>query len=275
MARLIARMRRRAAAAFVLALPLSCGGAGAETPPRPTVTAVEAVGGAFRFHFADGSVREREAAVGAVLVFEEDGRRRRVRIAATRPDPTPSAGGVLLHDFRDLATDEPLCDPGPDGTREGFAVPRRVVGPDGRTRIAPGGFEIACTAGALGKCVRFGYAPWRPERADLWLACIRMVRADYCGDDIATTRDGTLVDVYDDAGVQTPDLRPDQAFEAGWTPDGAVCVAHPRIAENITPSELERGCPRLAGRIGAAACDEATARAAGARLFVRSAPPKQ
>ena len=276
MARLIDPRRHGIAAALAAAmLALSAAAppvASEEVPARPTVTAVEGVEGAFRFRFSDGSVRERERAVGAVLVFAADGRQNRIRIAGVRPDPSRPESRHLLHDFRDLATGEPLCDPGPDGTREGFPVPRRVVAPDGTTRLDPGGFEISCTSGALAKCVRFGYEPWRAERTDLWLACIRMVRADYCGDDVAHTRDGTMIDVYDDLAVQTPDLVPTQAFEAGWTSEGAVCVAHPRIAEDLTLPDLERTCPRLAGRTGPAACTEATARAAGARLYVRSTP---
>ena len=35
-----------------------------------------------------------------------------------------------------------------------------------------------------------------------------------------------------------PAMRPDMSFEAAWNEDGAVCVAHPRIPENITLAEI-------------------------------------
>jgi ADYC domain-containing protein len=47
--------------------------------------------------------------------------------------------------------------------------------------------------------VRFGYKPWREAagkpRWDYHQACVRMVRADYAGDGIGHTRDGTLIDL--------------------------------------------------------------------------------
>ena len=87
----------------------------------------------------------------------------------------------------------------------------------------PGKFELSCTAGVRAKCVRFGYLPWRDYGTrQLFNACIRMMRADYCGDGQATTRDGTLIDIYDDLGMQKLDEISACAFEAGWTADGAV-----------------------------------------------------
>ncbi len=54
--------------------------------------------------------------------------------------------------------------------------------------------------------------------------------------------------------------------------DGAVCVARPRIPSLISLEELARRYPRLAGRLGPAACDEDKARRdPAALLFDRSA----
>src|SRR5436309_1412359 len=83
----------------------------------------------------------------------------------------------------------------------------------------------------------------------------RMVRADYGGDGHGTTRDGMLIDIYDAWRIQTPDLREGQDFEAGWSPEGAVCVRHVRVKENVSLEELERLHPRLKGRTGTA-CTE-------------------
>src|SRR5262249_28455994 len=99
----------------------------------------------------------------------------------------------------------------------------------------------------------------------------RMVRADYCGDGAGTTRDGMSIDLYDVFGIQAPDNDAAQDFEAGWGPDGAVCVRHVRVKENTSLDALARSCPRLAARLGAD-CTEETARGAGALLFNRSRP---
>ena len=79
------------------------------------------------------------------------------------------------------------------------------------------------------------------------------------------------IDLYDDSGVQKPDNSAIDAFEAGWTPGGAVCVHHVRVKENTTLAELEALYPALRGRTGAV-CTEEFARAHGAILFNRSPP---
>lgn len=54
--------------------------------------------------------------------------------------------------------------------------------PDGMLiEAGPDAFELICTSGAQGKCVRFGYHPWekapdgRPMR-DYFNACVHMLR---------------------------------------------------------------------------------------------------
>ena len=77
------------------------------------------------------------------------------------------------------------------------------------------------------------------------------------------------IDLYDTQGIQTPENAAEQAFEAGWTPEGAVCVHHVRVKENTTLAELEAKYPKLRGRTGAI-CTEEFARSNGAILFNRS-----
>ena len=260
-------LNARHTAAIVVAL-LSLTSAGAQ----PSVAKIEASRTAFRITLSDGSVKQGTELAGAVLVFNIGGKPIRIRIAAIAPDPNDKA--VLLHDFRIDGTDTPLCSPDLDGKQLGFPLVGRTA-PDGRfLEVGPSVFELICTSGAQGKCVRFGYHPWerapdgRPMR-DYYDACVRMVRADYCGDGRGWTRDGTIIDMWDDHGIQKPDTQGDPAFsfEAGWKPEGAVCVAHTRIPENITLDKLKASCPRLATM---PTCDEALARAAGALLFNRS-----
>lgn len=215
----------------------------------------------------DGTRRTSEDLVGAVLRFAgADGTAMAIRIDRVEPDPDDRSGQVLLHD---LAVRQPdgswtrLCRPGPDGRAQAFPVEQ----PDG-------GFELTCTGGALGKCIRFGYRPWdtTPEGLPLaahYQACVRMIRADYCGGE-PTTRDGMRIDLFDDVGINAPGEDASLVFEAGWTPEGAVCVHHTRVPENIDLAALAQRCPRLAANLGPE-CTEDAARAAGALMFNRSA----
>ena len=66
---------------------------------------------------------------------------------------------------------------------------------------------------------------------DLHAACVRMVRADYCGDGTPHTRNGTKINFWDNSGVLADDPWPGMRFEAAWSPQGAVCVARTRLPE--------------------------------------------
>lgn len=102
--------------------------------------------------------------------------------------------------------------------------------------------SYSCTSGALAKCVVFGYAPWTVG-ADLHQACTRMVRADYCGSGTSYTKDGTLIDMFDPRGVQSPANEAGFAFEAAWGPDGAVCANRPRFdARTVEGDRVLPGC---------------------------------
>ncbi len=212
---------------------------------------------------------------GAVLVVAVGGRTLRVRVANVEQDARDPRGEVLLYDFRVIArngAEEPLCRPDPDGRQLGLPLAGRSDGAGILRPSAANDFELVCTSGARGKCVRFGYAPWRqaPDgrpMLDWYNACIRMVRGDYCGDGRPFTRDGTIIDIYDRIGIQKSDEDPSLSFEAAWGPDGAVCVAHTRIPDIVDLDGLGRTCPRLVGRLGPAACNE---NALGGLVFNRS-----
>lgn len=99
-------------------------------------------------------------------------------------------------------------------------------------------YSYACDNGAIAKCVDWGYAP-DAVGADAHQSCTRLVRADYCGDGTPHTADGTAVDVFDSLGVQQSDpTATDLVFEAGWGPEGAVCVSRPRYEEIASDGEL-------------------------------------
>jgi hypothetical protein len=111
-------------------------------------------------------------------------------------------------------------------------------------------FTFACRRGVLSKCYFWGYRPWDTKNgqslAPYHQACSRMARADYCGDGVAHTVDGTWIDgydrmnlyadhQYDELGVLTFADNPEMLVEAGWGPDindppsgGAVCLSKQR-----------------------------------------------
>jgi len=228
---------------------------------------LEIARGEFRLRLDDGSVLAREALVGARLVIKEGGETLRVLIDSVHEEhPASGEPFVLYH----LLIEETAG----QGSREACL-------PDARGRrlglplLKESGIAFTCTSGAEGKCILMGYRPW-DERADapmrdLHAACIHMLRAAYGGDDDATTRDGTVIDVYDRFGIQLPEAVDPLPFEAAWGRDGALCVAHPRIAANVTLADLARRYPRLRGRLGPEACTEEAMRLhPGALLFNRS-----
>jgi hypothetical protein len=85
----------------------------------------------------------------------------------------------------------------------------------------------SCMDGVIAKCVDWGYAPWLTD-ADMHASCTRLARADYCGNGTPWTMDGTLVNVYDRLGIQSPSSGDDMKFEAAWGVDGAICVGKSR-----------------------------------------------
>ena len=99
-------------------------------------------------------------------------------------------------------------------------------------------FTMGCTTGVIAKCYRWGYRPWVTGYGDLvamhW-TCTRLARADYCGNGVSHTRDGTWINVWDNLPAPGPiqshgGLLPPlgMLFEAGWNTGGAVCLSHAR-----------------------------------------------
>jgi hypothetical protein len=96
---------------------------------------------------------------------------------------------------------------------------------------------FSCTTGVIAKCVAWGYRPWT-EGAPIHEACTRMARADYCGDGVPHTENGTMIDMFDVRGIQTEVPGDGMTFEAGWGVDGAVCVREPRYVDTTPAGEI-------------------------------------
>jgi len=82
-------------------------------------------------------------------------------------------------------------------------------------------FTFACRGKSIAKCVELGYKTYKGY-ANQMAACVRLLRADYCGTGVSYTADGTLLNLFDNLGIQkdtelwTP--------EAEWKTTGARCI---------------------------------------------------
>ncbi len=81
--------------------------------------------------------------------------------------------------------------------------------------------------------------------ADYHQACTRMARADYCGNGISHTQDGTEIDLYDRLGIQQLTKDSGMVFEAAWGKDGAVFIARTRYSETLV--QIQQDCPEKLG----------------------------
>jgi hypothetical protein len=104
---------------------------------------------------------------------------------------------------------------------------------DEKAEWSPGGLTLACVNGAIGKCVAWGYWPWEPGMRAFHQACIRMARADYCGDGAGQTVDGTPIDIWDSRGIAERDGVPGMRVEAEWGPHGATRIWRTRYTAGM------------------------------------------
>lgn len=226
----------------------------AAAAPVPSVRTVAVVGTEFRITLTDGRTLAQEELVGVVLLVGRDGGEPQpLRIDAVTRDADDPTGEIVLYALSapDAAdgTWRNICEPDIDGRRLGFPLPGAWTANGTYHPDAPG-LSITCTAGAQGKCVRFGYKPWAtlPDGTAMlpyYQACTRAVRADYCGDGVGHTRDGTAIDIFDTAGIQVEEAPPGMTFEAAWGPEGALCLERVRIPELASLAAIAAACPQL------------------------------
>jgi hypothetical protein len=175
-----------------------------------------------------------EGLVGSTMSgVDADGDSFEVLIAAA--DRDPEHADILLYTllYRDALSGawENVCDADDEGVAKAIAL-AGTWDATGARQDTSALFTVACTSGVLAKCARWGYKPWSAVNgvslAPYHQACTRMARADYCGNGTPHTADGTMIDVYDDRGVQRQSSGDLMLFEASWTPDGAYCVGKGR-----------------------------------------------
>jgi hypothetical protein len=229
---------------------------------------------------AEGRARSGRELIGARLVLQvTPGRQTEVRIDDVFRDASDASGETWLYRFMVQRAGSsawvPMCSPDPGGQRAGLPIAGTWT-EDGR-RLSGDGMTIACTSGTMGKCVRWGYHYWKSHASgvpllDHYLACTRAVRADYCGDGVPHTKDGTLIDISDKLGIQREEgPSAGMRFEAAWSANGALCLAKTRLPGGDLKA-IARACPtRLQGRVGPAACSaETLAGDPDALIFIRS-----
>lgn len=213
---------------------------------------VTAEGGDLRAELGDGRVLRGAELVGMVLPFQGA----ELRVDAARRDEGAPAGDVWL--FR-------LSVRGGDGqwseSCEAGAQAMVFPGPGGAVRLT-------CSAGAIGTCIRYGYRPWAQTAGGVALApyhraCVNLLRA--------AEDKGARIEVYDRIGIR-PAAAPGAIFEAGWTVDGPVCLAHPDARATDPQAEVALAIMAMTGRTGREGCTEDRAAALGALVFNRSVP---
>ena len=100
-------------------------------------------------------------------------------------------------------------------------------------------FTLACRGSTIAKCVELGYKAWTGATREL-AACVRALRGDYCGDGTPYTVNGTLVNIFDDAGIQSDGAAWDP--EAAWSPSGALCVSKKKAARFDQDAHIRPWC---------------------------------
>jgi len=107
-------------------------------------------------------------------------------------------------------------------------------------------FILSCATGVVAKCMLRGYLP--SSNKALFDACLyasRSQRSNEPAERVALTCNGTIVDIYDQQGIQTFDrgLDASYTFEAAWNAQGILCSNHPRYSGCATNLDGIPKCP--------------------------------
>jgi hypothetical protein len=171
---------------------------------------------------------------------------------AVHYDPT-GTGNTWLYTLEqwvdDTASWQPACPTDSDG--RSAAIPMTATWNNHGDRVeSTTQFTFGCTTGVIAKCYRWGYRPWLNgygHMAATHWTCTRLARADYCGDGVPHTRNGTTINLWDTlphGGIQHHGLLAPlgMIFEAGWNTQGAVCLSRARWLD-LDGAALAALCP--------------------------------
>lgn len=188
-----------------------------------------------------------EAIAGTTLTtLDEQGRPLSLHIREVEIDPDDPDQEIYLYTlfYQNAASQwQNLCQPDRFGVAK--AIPLAGQWDKTGAHLDNGQITFACTNSVQAKCVRLGYKPWKTVNGQslrqYHQACTRMLRADYCGNGVAHTREGTPIDVYDRLNIQQPTADSGMSFEAAWSPEGAVWLSRTRYPNTI--AQLQQDCP--------------------------------
>lgn len=144
---------------------------------------------------------------------------------------------------------EPLCFDGEGEPTEALLLPGSWDHETGaRTSLSSKTITIACRHAALAKCAEWGYRPG--VMPNTHQTCLRMTRADYAGDGVPHTANGTEIYVRDVYGVNVQKNEPGLTKEAEWGPHGALCLhraalRHPELTGCEDPEDPETCFPGI------------------------------
>lgn len=95
---------------------------------------------------------------------------------------------------------------------------------------------------AAKKCDALGY-----RAGAVHTACIRALRADFCGDGAAHTIDGITIDIYDPRGIQHPAMLLEDV-EAEWGESGATCASEALAERGLRAGTAVASCVKALPR---------------------------
>lgn len=194
-------------------------------------------------------------------------------IDAVARDPDDPSGEIELYQISTLGADghsTPYCPA--NGNQPVMAFPMAGSwSATGRHLHSDNGFSLVCAGTVEARCVQLGYRPWdkTADGKNLWdyhEACVRALRADYCGSGATHSAEHANFSIYDLIGVRKLAAPAGQSFEAAWGPRGAVCVRHVRAPARVTLRDLRTECPNLPKVKLEESCDEREA----AQVYTKS-----
>ena len=204
---------------------------------------------------SDGSELSGEGFVGTDMeVVLEDGSESVVRVQHMQESTEIPGFHYYLVEYNNGTDWVNICDV------NSWAVPFEGTWNEYGDHIIDGtSFSFACQGTAVAKCAEWGYHLWETATeclngveckeqplADFHQACTRMVRADYCGDGVPHTENGTAIDIWDALDIMTETPDSDLQAEAEWGVDGARCIRKTRwreIGGNQAFGYIMANCP--------------------------------
>ena len=172
--------------------------------------------------------------VGASLTAQlTNGSRLALRIDATQVLPAPN-DDIRTFSISYPSNDgwKPLCT---TTTNEAIVFPGTWNLATVVHQWTPNMFSLGCRGATFAKCVELGYKG--DDLIDSYhAACIRAIRADYCGDGQSHTITGTQINIYDKLGTQVDTQN--WSLESNWTPDGATCIHTARVLTSLVEPDV-------------------------------------